>query len=62
MSTNATREGDGGNPSDKFVDATGHYLGNAEESEKSKYPWAGPAFFVATLVALIVFFTWFLGA
>ncbi|MFA7238568.1 MAG: hypothetical protein WC091_00540 [Sulfuricellaceae bacterium] len=63
MSANATHEVDGENPNDKFIDATGFYHNPIpEESEKSKYPWAGPAFFVATLIALIVFFTWFLRA
>ncbi|EKD99288.1 MAG: hypothetical protein ACD_23C00037G0005 [uncultured bacterium] len=35
---------------------------STEECGTSKYPWAGPAFFVSTLIALIVFFVWFLGA
>lgn len=48
--------------SDKFVDATGHYHSAAEESGETKYPWAGPAFFVSVLVAVTVFFVWFLRA
>ena len=32
------------------------------EDGTSKYPWLGPAFFVSVLVALTVFFVWFLGA
>jgi hypothetical protein len=63
MSANATHEGDGENPHDKFIDATGFYHNpTPEECETTKYPWAGPAFFVATLIALTVFFVWFLGA
>ena len=63
MSANAIHKGDGGElTSDKFVDATGCYQSNAEECEATKYPLLGPAFFVATLIALIVFFTWFLRA
>lgn len=63
MSANAIQKSDDGElTSDKFVDATGHYQSNAEECETTKYPWAGPAFFVSTLIALTVFFVWFLGA
>lgn len=29
-------------------------------SEKERFPWAGPALFLATLIALIAFFWWFL--
>lgn len=34
---------------------------NGEGNEDSKYPWAGPALFGVVLVAVIVFFWWFLG-
>ena len=34
---------------------------SADEHETEKHLWIGPAFFVSVLVALIVFFTWFLG-
>jgi hypothetical protein len=33
---------------------------NTEEPGKERYPWAGPALFAAVLVALIIFFWWFL--
>ena len=33
---------------------------NAGECGTTKYPWAGPAFFTAVLIAVIVFFVWFL--
>jgi hypothetical protein len=33
---------------------------NTEESEQEKYPWLGPAIFVAVLLALVLFFIWFL--
>jgi hypothetical protein len=33
---------------------------NAEEPGKERYPWAGPALFTVVLLALIVFFWWFL--
>ncbi len=29
---------------------------------ETRYPWAGPALFVAVAVALLVFFWWFLSA
>ncbi len=29
-------------------------------SEKERFPWAGPALFLATLAALFAFFSWFL--
>lgn len=35
---------------------------NTEDCGVTKYPWAGPAFFTAVLIALIVFFVWFLRA
>lgn len=35
---------------------------NTCECGTTKYPWAGPAFFTAVLVAVIVFFVWFLRA
>ena len=28
----------------------------------TKYPWAGPALFTSVLIAVIVFFVWFLRA
>lgn len=31
-----------------------------EVTGKEKYPWLGPAIFVAVLIALIIFFWWFL--
>ena len=31
---------------------------NDTEPGSEKYPWAGPALFIAVLVALIFFFTW----
>ncbi len=34
---------------------------NSESQETQKYPWAGPALFVSVLIALLIFFTWFLG-
>jgi len=34
---------------------------NEHECE-TKYPWAGPAFFTAVLIAVIIFFVWFLRA
>ena len=33
---------------------------DTEKHAKEKYPWAGPALFVTVLIALIVFFWWFL--
>ena len=33
-----------------------------EECGTSKFPWLGPAIFSLTLVAVTVFFVWFLGA
>lgn len=35
---------------------------NTHECETTKYPWLGPAFFISVLIAVIVFFTWFLRA
>lgn len=35
---------------------------NTEECGVSKYPWVGPAFFVSVLVAVTIFFVWFLKA
>lgn len=35
---------------------------NAGECGATKYPWLGPAFFTAVLVAVVVFFVWFLRA
>ena len=35
---------------------------NAHEIEATKYPWAGPALFTSVLIAVIVFFAWFLRA
>lgn len=35
---------------------------STEECGETKYPWAGPALFVAVLVAVTVFFVWFLKA
>jgi hypothetical protein len=32
------------------------------EGGATKYPWAGPAFFTSVLIAVIVFFVWFLRA
>ncbi len=34
---------------------------DSDSHETQKYPWAGPALFVSVLLALLVFFTWFLG-
>ena len=63
MSANETQNGDGGVPvSDKFVDATGFYQSDAVESETTKFPWLGPTIFFSVLVAVTVFFVWFLGA
>jgi len=31
-----------------------------EELEQDKYPWLGPAIFTAVLIALTLFFVWFL--
>ena len=31
-----------------------------EITEQEKYPWLGPAIFIVTLVAIVVFFWWFL--
>jgi Mg2+ and Co2+ transporter CorA len=31
-----------------------------EQPGKEKYPWAGPTLFIVVLVALIIFFWWFL--
>lgn len=33
---------------------------SAQESGSERYPWAGPALFIVVLVAVIVFFWWFL--
>lgn len=32
------------------------------DAELTRFPWLGPAFFVAVLIALTVFFFWFLRA
>ncbi len=32
------------------------------ETGGERYPWAGPALFIAVAVALLVFFWWFLSA
>lgn len=29
-------------------------------SQDERYPWAGPALFVAVLIAVVAFFWWFL--
>ncbi len=29
--------------------------------DQEKYPWLGPAIFTVVLIALILFFIWFLG-
>jgi len=34
---------------------------NADSQEEEKYPWAGPALFITVLIALLIFFAWFLG-
>jgi hypothetical protein len=34
----------------------------AGECGGTKYPWAGPTFFTAVLIGVIVFFIWFLRA
>ena len=36
--------------------------GKTHEGEPTKYPWAGPALFTSVLIAVIVFFVWFLMA
>jgi len=36
--------------------------GKIHEGEATKYPWAGPALFASVLIAVIVFFAWFLRA
>jgi hypothetical protein len=33
---------------------------NSEVSEQEKYPWLGPAIFISVLIALVLFFVWFL--
>jgi len=33
---------------------------NAEASEQEKHPWLGPAIFIVVLIALVLFFIWFL--
>jgi len=33
---------------------------NTEISGQEKYPWLGPTIFVAVLIAIVVFFVWFL--
>ncbi len=33
---------------------------NTETSGQEKYRWLGPGIFVAVLIALILFFVWFL--
>lgn len=35
---------------------------NTHEGDATRYPWAGPALFVSVLIAVIVFFAWFLRA
>ena len=35
---------------------------STHEVEPTKYPWAGPALFTSVLIAVIVFFVWFLRA
>lgn len=35
---------------------------HTHEGEATKYPWAGPALFTSVLIAVIVFFAWFLRA
>ena len=35
---------------------------STHEVESTKYPWAGPALFTSVLIAVIVFFMWFLRA
>jgi len=35
---------------------------NTDVSGTTKYPWAGPAFFTSVLIAVIIFFVWFLKA
>jgi hypothetical protein len=32
------------------------------EDQQSRFPWAGPALFIAVLVLLTVFFWWFVRA
>ncbi|CAG0998450.1 hypothetical protein BURK2_02831 [Burkholderiales bacterium] len=34
----------------------------AQDAGATRFPWLGPAFFVAVLIALTVFFYWFLKA
>lgn len=31
-----------------------------DETDSGRYPWAGPALFVAVTAALLMFFWWFL--
>ena len=33
---------------------------NDEGPGRERYPWAGPALFTTVLIAVIVFFVWFL--
>lgn len=33
---------------------------HANEPGNKRYPWTGPALFTAVLVALVIFFWWFL--
>jgi hypothetical protein len=35
-------------------------MSESDRSTNDPYPWAGPALFVAVLLALIAFFWWFL--
>jgi hypothetical protein len=35
---------------------------NSDEYGMAKYRWVGPAFFTSVLIAVIVFFVWFLRA
>lgn len=35
---------------------------NEGETREPRYPWAGPALFIAVAMALAVFFWWFLSA
>ena len=35
---------------------------NEQADERESYPWAGPALFIITLIALAAFFIWFVQA
>lgn len=40
----------------------GAEVGRSGQDGATRFPWAGPALFVAVALALLAFFVWFLGA